>query len=894
MRASSAAPGAARPVSPARLRKRGPLAIASVGGWFTGGARPASSRAAAADQAASPRRTGSPPRGQTADQAASPRRTGSPPRALPSLPLGSARTGRSRVVTLNASPHSAVPASGGPVSPASRGTLRGALLTPSAATQTDDPRRGSDAARLQPPQSMPGSRMADLLASGPPGMAVGGLGGPGSSGLFPLRMRRNVVRAETEEATQRAAAECGVPAVPFRLPDGLAAAAAACGVETLCERDVVVPPELADLSISEPDVRQLYRARCADHNTELAWHRYGRFAEMIVRKCAGMQFRLSDAGVREQCAAAVASVLRNNDKYSILDLSGNRIRDPGAAAIAQLLRSNATLVHLALRSCGIGPQGAELVAGALLTANRTLTSLDLSGGGGSRNLVGPRGAAQLAEVLRHNPVLASLSVACCGLGMRGACVLAAALADNHGLTELDLSHNGIGHRGGAAMAAALGRGTLLRQLRLRGNSLRDEGVGHIAAAAREPLEALDLADNGFSSTGLRALGGLVQNAVSLRELVLDNNPIAWEDKDIDGHMLRVRSTDGMLMLAGALREARRLRSLSVRCCDLDADAAQLLAVSITAPGLTSLSCGDNPLGAAGSRELLAAVSSHPSLRSLEITEVALQEGGDAGLRALAELLRSNTVLQRLQVQQRGVMPAPSLLTEALANNSTLLSLDSCPSEVAVRLQRNRELWQKGRQTRLAAQIESRRSVETDLHEKLVLVHGADRELDKQQQAKRQRRAEQHAMLHAVRTDLEIRENEAQAVHRQLLAAKAEEEEFQEEQRQLRQQHDEEAARIMRKVDHDHSKAKESESTQLKLVKQRAAVEEAMRADQERHDAEMAKLEDARQRVEAAAKQLGSELAAKEMRLRQLDKSAARQESEQSGKRDPKRKSTRPP
>ena len=75
----------------------------------------------------------------------------------------------------------------------------------------------------------------------------------------------------------------------------------------------------------------------------------------------------------------------------------------------------------------------------MLKANATLTSLDLSHnrlGGGSLEW-----ARALADSLRDNGTLLSLSLASNNVGVRACAVLAAGLEANKGLYSLDLSNN---------------------------------------------------------------------------------------------------------------------------------------------------------------------------------------------------------------------------------------------------------------------------------------------------------------------------------------------------------------------------------------------------------------------------------------------------------------------
>eukprot|EP01062_Namystynia_karyoxenos_P072124 TRINITY_DN6801_c0_g2_i4.p1 TRINITY_DN6801_c0_g2~~TRINITY_DN6801_c0_g2_i4.p1 ORF type:complete len:1036 (+),score=284.65 TRINITY_DN6801_c0_g2_i4:77-3109(+) len=839
---------------------------------------------------------------------------GAPPRRRPPAPPSSppsaetaAAASPAAAVTITAPQPAGSPRAGHASALSPTG---GSLLTP---TRTASPRRlGPPVAReeqialrsqvaLSPPRSLPASRGADWALSA--GTEIGtlprestGLGGPGSSGLFARRLRRGVLRTQVGLSCIEAAGSTGSPALPYPVPDGAAAAAEWCGIDALMDRRILETPGAAELSLSEEDVRRLYQARCADGSTTVSWDRYGRFAEMVLRKCpGGLLFDLSDAGLRERSAGVVASILRDNESFTLLDLSGNCIRNAGAGAVARLLRGNDNLVHLALRSCGIGPGGAAALAGALRSANRTLTSLDLSGSaGGSRNLIGPQGAAAIATALLENGVLAALNLACCGLGQRGARLLAPGLGCCS-LQEVDLSRNAIGPDGGVAVATGLAPCSALRALRLRGNAMRDKGVAAVAGAAREPLETLDLGENDFTAVGLRAVAPLASQLPTLRDLNLDSNAITQEISDVDGYMVPVQRWGGLQQLAAALKDAPALCALSMRHCGLDAGGSKVLVDCLAAPELTSLSLGGNPLGAAGASALFNAIANGDlALRRLDVGNIMLESGGPAGVTALVELLRKDTGLQRLQLQHRGVLPAPDRIAGALLRNTSLVALDIATKEIGAMLQRNRQRWRQGRRGRLAAQIEGARAVESELRDKRMLMRGADRELDQGQVVKQQKRQEHQTTLQIMHEQLLMQEAEADRVTRLLGQRKAENEAVEEGYRQQRRQHDDTRDRLLRKVEHDINKTRDAEVALGRINERFAAATELAQQEAAQWEQSIAgappedhpvrtcavigplggadalpKAERAREEAEAEAQRLGSELANAELRLKEL-------------------------
>eukprot|EP01063_Lacrimia_lanifica_P015744 TRINITY_DN2240_c1_g2_i1.p1 TRINITY_DN2240_c1_g2~~TRINITY_DN2240_c1_g2_i1.p1 ORF type:complete len:1258 (+),score=227.94 TRINITY_DN2240_c1_g2_i1:122-3895(+) len=90
----------------------------------------------------------------------------------------------------------------------------------------------------------------------------------------------------------------------------------------------------------------------------------------------------------------------------LLRLGGNPVGDLGALHLARLLRFDSVLTTLYVNRCCIGDEGAEHIAEALKTCNRTLTFLDVS-----QNAVTDVGGVALAEVFTKNRVLTTLRVA---------------------------------------------------------------------------------------------------------------------------------------------------------------------------------------------------------------------------------------------------------------------------------------------------------------------------------------------------------------------------------------------------------------------------------------------------------------------------------------------------
>ncbi|KXZ46465.1 hypothetical protein GPECTOR_43g901 [Gonium pectorale] len=217
--------------------------------------------------------------------------------------------------------------------------------------------------------------------------------------------------------------------------------------------------------------------------------------------------QLGDAAARE-----LAGALGKMPGLQALHLSDNpRIGPDGLAGLAGCLAALPALTELDLARASAGNEGARHIAKAL-SGHPSLTSLSLDGckiraegaahlaaalGGFAPPAVFPSSAAAstAAGPSTSGPVatggapspLAHLGLSRNQLGDRGAAALAEGLARNRGLTSLDLRGNGIGLTGLRALAAALrarsgGLGAGKRPplaLALSGNELEEEEVAQV-------------------------------------------------------------------------------------------------------------------------------------------------------------------------------------------------------------------------------------------------------------------------------------------------------------------------------------------------------------------------------------------------------------------------------
>ncbi len=207
-----------------------------------------------------------------------------------------------------------------------------------------------------------------------------------------------------------------------------------------------------------------------------------------------------------------AATLAANKTLTTLDISGNNIGVAGATALA----ANQTLTTLNVRHNKIGDAGAVALA-----ANKLLKTLNIS-----LNKIGVAGATALAAnqtlttldvsfyndigvagatALAKNQTLTTLDVSWNNIGVAGATALAA----NQTLTTLNVSNNNIGNAGATALAA----NQTLMTLNVCGNKIGDTGA--TALAANQTLTTLDISYNQIGAKDATALIEAIKQRIDL-------------------------------------------------------------------------------------------------------------------------------------------------------------------------------------------------------------------------------------------------------------------------------------------------------------------------------------------------------------------------------------------
>lgn len=294
----------------------------------------------------------------------------------------------------------------------------------------------------------------------------------------------------------------------------------------------------------------------------VALARYGGSVRKPLQLCTAMAAR---APIFETCGALVVeNVIRDRgffpriSHFRYISITGasnagkedhrHRLVVAEQTRFFGSLEANKSLRLLNLTNNGIGVAGAFCIAALLELPRPTLERVIVD-----ENRIGTEGAAAIANALRSNTSLESLSLRNNEIGSQGAAALSDALQHNSTLRRLDLSCNLIRNTGVIKIAKALSKNSTLKSLDVHDNEIDDGGGRALAEmlSVNNNLEYLALGDNFVGAAATKAIALSIAGNRSLRILSLYDNPIG---------------PDGAFALAAALVSNIVLRELDVRQC----------------------------------------------------------------------------------------------------------------------------------------------------------------------------------------------------------------------------------------------------------------------------------------------------------------------------------------
>ena len=225
----------------------------------------------------------------------------------------------------------------------------------------------------------------------------------------------------------------------------------------------------------------------------------------------------------------LANSLTHNKSVKGLWLKRNPVGVSGAEKLAEMLRKNSTLQILDLVNTAIEKDGLEMILDVLITDNRSLKKIYLSG-----NQIDEVQTEKLKVLLVENDSLETLMLSVNCLKDEGAMKIADGLKSNTTLRELSLASNGISIRGGKYLFEILKENSTLQYLDLgyaistkvlyaEKNNFGDD----FAITCRDflklnkPLYYLDLTNTNITQNRLKIIEGSVLENSNLCKLKIN-------------------------------------------------------------------------------------------------------------------------------------------------------------------------------------------------------------------------------------------------------------------------------------------------------------------------------------------------------------------------------------
>ncbi|KAF9990533.1 hypothetical protein BGZ75_001406 [Mortierella antarctica] len=338
-------------------------------------------------------------------------------------------------------------------------------------------------------------------------------------------------------------------------------------------------------------------------------------------------------------------------KLSIAVVLGSAQGKEKITDLAEVLKTNSTLSTLTLQNNSIGDDGAKALGEALKT-NSTLTTLDLN-----NNSIGDDGAKMLGEALKTNSTLVTLDLRGNLIWWEGFLEFLELLKTNSTLTMLDLTENKIAGNVANALAESCKTNSTLATLDLRYSSIGYDGAKALSEALKtnSTLTTLGLLYNSIGDDGAKALGEALRTNSTLTTLYLSNNSIGDHGAKALGEALKTNST---------------LTTLDLRSNAIGDVGAKALGEALkTNSTLMTLDFANNSIGDDGAKALGEALKTNSALTTLDLRYNSI---GDDGAKALGEALKTNSALTTLDLRYNSIGDdGAKALGEALKTSSNL-------------------------------------------------------------------------------------------------------------------------------------------------------------------------------------------------------------------------------
>uniref|UniRef100_H3GES3 Uncharacterized protein n=1 Tax=Phytophthora ramorum TaxID=164328 RepID=H3GES3_PHYRM len=414
----------------------------------------------------------------------------------------------------------------------------------------------------------------------------------------------------------------------------------------------------------------------------MAWGRKAGVDDLLQKllqpKTAKSLYVMSTRSITDSDVVQLASALRSNELLEELYLSGHELGPQGLQAFAECLAINSTMKHLSLGSEKLGDEAVKVLSAGLarnkqsalqnwdlefksltvdgaaalaelLKTNTSLTTLTLS-----RNQIGDEGVQKLADGLAGNAHAALEELHATDVGVTGAALdhLAVLVAkDQCSLKTLQLSFNAL-ESATNKFFEALTTNKSLKKLQLKECKLTDEHVVALSTALKQnkTLVEVDLSDNELTHVACAALAEGLRENKALKVLRLGNNKCLDEGAMLLAEALETHNTsltylelsNNGLTSAGMtpLLKAQAVTELHLFNNKLGEGLRELLPALLANSVIENFDIGANQLHEALSVLLFNALHSHASLKTLEMGGNSLGNEGHKALDKLREANRS--------------------------------------------------------------------------------------------------------------------------------------------------------------------------------------------------------------------------------------------------------------
>ncbi|OHT10445.1 hypothetical protein TRFO_20252 [Tritrichomonas foetus] len=415
--------------------------------------------------------------------------------------------------------------------------------------------------------------------------------------------------------------------------------------------------KLSSLTLSEPELRAIFEAKCRDFKVKFEENHYQRFLRRQNQHRNKKVLHMEGSALGSIAAALIVETVFYHPRIVVVDFSDNSLGDQGARCFADLIINTHSIISIDLASNHMTDNGIYTIFTALRT-NRSLVSLNIGSKSSiGRNTIGPKSIKEISEMLRVNNVISELNLSLTELNALNVQGLAPGLAANSTLTMLNLSNNNIKSKGAITIIKSIMKGGMI-ELRLSDNAIQDDIAPYLASLLQncKSLKILDMSGN---KLGFRTTSAISTNDAyhySIEELILSRNPLGGR---------------GVTALGSFLANSRKIKRINLNGCEIDYRGFQDFCENLARnESLELIEIQHNPLTDDGIVKLSDAIKEHPKLKAidLEMTELS-----DKGCTALFEAL-IDTKITRVSLKNNLIHDG-LIIQKALQDNEKLRKLN---------------------------------------------------------------------------------------------------------------------------------------------------------------------------------------------------------------------------